>query len=64
MGSARITYTPRSDATPEAERNALAAVYAFVAQQHQIKKKGDPATAPDDAEGSQHDRTDTRIIRD
>lgn len=28
--SSRITYTPRPDATPEGELNALAAVYAFV----------------------------------
>ena len=28
----RITYRPRPDATPNAEANALAAVYAFVLQ--------------------------------
>jgi hypothetical protein len=50
--SSHITYTPRPDvATPEAERSALAAAYAFLIQKHQEGKKGGPAmAAPDDAE--------------
>ena len=30
MGSPRITYTPHPDATPEAEKDALAAVYRLL----------------------------------
>ena len=34
MNSARITYTPRPDATPESELDALACVYRFVLERH------------------------------
>jgi hypothetical protein len=47
MSSPRITYTPRPDATPEAELDALANVYRFVLD-CQAKKEGGLATAPDD----------------
>ncbi len=33
MGSSRITYTPRPDATPETEAEVLAAVYRFLLDQ-------------------------------
>jgi hypothetical protein len=42
MSSARITYTPRSDATPESELDALAAIYKFVLECHARKKAADP----------------------
>jgi len=35
-----ITYTPRPDATPEAELNALCAVYKFVLFDSQASKGG------------------------
>jgi len=42
MSSARITYTPRPDATRESELDALAAVYKFVLECHASKKGADP----------------------
>ena len=39
----RVTYAPGSDATPEGELTALAAVYAFVIQAHEQKKAAAPA---------------------
>ncbi len=45
----RITYVPRPDATPEGEIEALADVYAFVLRCAEERKKGGPATAPEDA---------------
>jgi hypothetical protein len=61
MNSPRITYTARPDATPEAELNALAAVYRFVLD-CRAKKEGGPAfTAPDnDAKESKNDCAVTR----
>jgi hypothetical protein len=48
VSDARITYTPRSDATPAGELNALAFVYAFVLQKHQERQKAaEPAPEPD-----------------
>ncbi len=47
MSDVRVTYAQRQDTTPEAERNALAAVYRFVLQAHRDRKKGGPETAPD-----------------
>ncbi len=50
--SPRITYSPRPDTTPEAERTALASVYKHVL----AKKKAAPESRPDDAKGSVNDR--------
>ena len=36
----RITYTPRADATPEAELSALAAIYTLVLSNSQAKRGG------------------------
>ena len=36
--ASRITYTPRTDATPESELSALAAVYKFLLNRHMEKK--------------------------
>jgi hypothetical protein len=44
MTDTRITYTPRSDATPESELSALAAVYRFILDCH-AKKEGRPTTS-------------------
>lgn len=55
MSNPRITFTPRSDATPEGELNALVAVYRFCLSRK--NKEGGQATAPDDAmKGSKDDR--------
>ena len=48
MSSPHITHASRSGTRPEEELNALAAVYRLVLDRH-AKKKGGPATAPEDA---------------
>jgi hypothetical protein len=40
VNGARIIYTPRPDATPEAELNVLAEIYRFVLFDSQAKKGG------------------------
>lgn len=45
MSGAHIAYTPRPDATPEAELSALAAVYKFLVE----RKEAAPESRPDDA---------------
>jgi hypothetical protein len=47
MDSPRITYTPRPDATPEAEVNVLANVYRFTLDCHAKKKAAEPAPKAD-----------------
>jgi hypothetical protein len=42
MTSNSLTYTPLSDATPESELDALAAVYTFILECHERKKAADP----------------------
>jgi hypothetical protein len=50
MGEApRIVYVGREDATPDAERSALAAAYSYLLKSKD-KKKAAPASRPDDAE--------------
>lgn len=62
MGSPRIVYNPRPDATPERQVKALARVYAYILKCHQ-EKKGGRTTAPEDAtKGNQHDRADDPIL--
>ena len=41
MNSARVTYIPLPDATPETELDALVAVYAFVLECHGHKEVAD-----------------------
>jgi hypothetical protein len=44
-----IVYSPRPDATPETETQALADVYSFVLSCAEEKKRGGPTTSrPDD----------------
>lgn len=58
----KVLYSPRTDATPESELNALAVIYRFILDCH-AKKEGRPTTSgPDDAEGSRNERTATEII--
>jgi hypothetical protein len=40
VANARITYTPRSDAKPEAELDVIAAIYKFVLFDSQANKGG------------------------
>jgi hypothetical protein len=39
-GNACLVYVPRGDATPEGELAALVAVYKFVLERHDERKKG------------------------
>jgi hypothetical protein len=50
VSEARITYTPRRDATPEAELNALAAAYHFILFESQSAKKAAHPGGPEDPE--------------
>ena len=47
MSSARITYTPRPGADPQAEVHALASVYRFLFTCHAKRKAAEPAPEPD-----------------
>jgi len=49
MGSSRITYTPRSDATPEAELSMLTEAYRFVLDSANKNAAGVTSTNGDDA---------------
>jgi hypothetical protein len=62
MTSPRIIYTPRPDATPEAELSTLADVYKFVLDCH-AKQEAAPDSRPDDAERSLSDGA-SDIIQD
>jgi hypothetical protein len=48
---ASVTYTPRPDATPEAEVNVLANVYRFTLDCHAKKEAAEPAPEPDGRDG-------------
>jgi hypothetical protein len=56
MGDVRITYTPRDDATPEAEVDALAAVYACLLQ----KKDAEPTPKLDGCDNEKLVRQERR----
>jgi hypothetical protein len=61
-----LSYTPRSDATPEAEISALANVYRFVLDCH-AKKRGrllDKSGPNDGKERSVDDSTARTIIQE
>lgn len=55
-GAPPITYTPRPDATPEGELNALAAVYRLILD----RKKAAPESRPNDVRKDQDAHTTTR----
>jgi len=52
LTNSRIIYTPRLDATPEAELSALVNVYKFILESH-AKKEAAPESRPDDARKDQ-----------
>ena len=56
----RITYTPRSDVTPEDESGALASVYAFVLRSQEERKAAEQS-GRDSAQGDVDDRAETSI---
>jgi len=55
MSNPRVTYAPRSDATPEAEVSTLANVYSFVIGRSQARRK---------AGGSDAGENDARKVKD
>jgi len=57
-----ITYAPRTDASPEAERAALVAVLRYVLDCHQEKQAGAVGTG-DEAKGVKYASPDPRIPR-
>lgn len=58
MDGVRVTYTPRPDATPEAELNALAQIYKFVL----AKQEAAGRAAPNDVRKDQDAHTANPII--
>ncbi len=65
MSSPRIIYTPRPDAAPETERNALAGVYRLVIDRAMKNAPGMTSTKGDDAkERSDNDSSARTIIPD
>ena len=62
MSSARIVYTPRSDATPEGEIAALASVYRFILFESSASKEAAHPGSPDDAKEGSRDDSRARAI--
>ncbi len=58
MASARVAYSARTGATPEAELNAIASVYRFIIESH-AKKKATRPSGPDDAKEIKNGCADT-----
>ena len=56
-----VIVNPTPDITPEQARDARACAWRFVFDCYE-KKKGAPESAPDDAEESKNDRTDSASI--
>ena len=52
MSNPRLIYTPRQDATPDDELNALADVYRFILFENSTRKEATRTGGPDDAERS------------
>jgi hypothetical protein len=62
MSDPRVTYSPRPDSTPEAELDALAAVYRYLLFETDASKRAARPTAPNEAKGLEHDRPAQRIL--
>jgi hypothetical protein len=56
---ARILYTPRSDATPEAELGAVSRVLKFILFESKASKKSTRPGAPDDVREDKNAHTTT-----
>jgi hypothetical protein len=57
----RIAYSPRPDATPEAELNALVAIYRYIIFESSASKEAARPGGPDDVKESKHNVA-SRII--
>jgi len=53
-----IRYTPRADASPEIEAEALAAVYTFILECHETKKATEKTDGDESGEAAEHDHTE------
>lgn len=63
MDKPAVSYAPHPDVTPEAEANALSAVFRFILDCHAKKKGGpDQKAAPDNAERRSNHVGATTII--
>jgi hypothetical protein len=58
-----IIYTPLSDATPDSDLDALAAVYAFVLEAHAKKKAATPSGPENGVKENHHVHTRESIPR-
>ena len=57
MPDSGVYYSPRPEATPEAELSALANVYAFVLDSAKNRGRLSDKSGPDDAEDTKNART-------
>jgi hypothetical protein len=62
MSNARIRYTPHPETNPQAELDALAAVYSLCLRKHQERKKGAHPGAPNDGTKVKEYSADASII--
>lgn len=63
MSNPKIIYTPRADATPETELQALANVYRFILDCHEKNKAAEAHGGEDDArKGDLDDRAANKSI--
>ena len=59
----RVVYTPHADATPEAELDALAAVYRFILDRTSTRDRTPNSGPVDAAKETKHGCDATKIIR-
>jgi hypothetical protein len=59
----RVVYTPHADATPEAELDALAAVYRFILDRADTRDRTPNSGPVDAAKETKHGCDATKIIR-
>jgi hypothetical protein len=65
--SSRISCIPRTDATPDSSRAAVARCYAYLIERQRLRKQKvcGPATAPEKTRGeSKHDSRAPTILHD
>ena len=62
MAESKVIYTPRPDATPASELNALVAAYRFLLFDCHVSEKGARPGARDAAKESENGYDATRII--
>jgi hypothetical protein len=64
MSSLRITYTPRSDATPEAEISALAACYRIILESQSKRDRLLDKDGPNDGTTTKEDSANVSSLSD